>query len=63
MQGVKIYLKSQICFRKISNAHFTEKSPHGDIVMHPVDSDNFLDIIRDFKKIEKDIEGKLQGKK
>ncbi len=63
MQGVKIYLQSQICFRKIGGEHFIEKSPYGDMVMHPVNQTSFLDIIREFPLIEEEIIWKLEGKK
>lgn len=55
MQGVKIYLQSQICFRKISKEHFNDKSSHDDLVMHPVNHKTFLDIIREFSAIEGEI--------
>ena len=62
MQGVKIYLQSQICFRKIGGEHFSDKSPHGDLVMHPVNHKTFLDIIREFPAIEGEINERLEGK-
>ena len=53
MNDVKIYLQSQICFRKISTEHYTERQPNGATIMHPCSSKNtIVDIVRDFKKIE-----------
>lgn len=63
MQGVKIYLQSQICFRKIGGEYFCDKSPHGDLVMHPVNHKTFLDIIREFPAIEAEINERLEGGK
>ena len=63
MQGVKIYLQSQICFRKIGGEHFSDKSPHGDMVMHSVNQRSFLDIIKHFPVIEEEIICKLEGGK
>jgi hypothetical protein len=61
MQGVKVYLQSQICFRKIGGEHFSDKSPHGEMVMHPLNQRTFLDIIREFPAIEGEINAKLEG--
>ena len=63
MQGVKIYLQSQICFRKISGEHFNDKSPHGDMVMHAVNHKSYVDIMREFPVIEEEINEKLEGRK
>jgi len=52
MQGVKIYLQSQICFRKIGTEHFREKSKYGKLTMTPLNHRTFLDILKDFKSIE-----------
>ena len=53
MKDVKLYLESQICFRRISSEYFDELQPNGDTIIFPCsEKDSIVDIVRDFKRIE-----------
>ena len=53
MTDVKIYLQSQICFRKISTDHYDELQPNGETIIFPCsEKDSIVDIVRNFKRIE-----------